>query len=90
MEVTGQGVLSCVSFALGIGIASGVDGYVGGTISLFTAATAKQIARALCTRTLGWIGVAIVLYQFGKCLKNKQKGGYTIVVPTLSMDTIYD
>lgn len=75
---------------MGIGIASGVDGYVGGTISLFTAATAKQIARALCTRTLGWIGVAIVLYQFGKCLKNKQKGGYTIVVPTLSMDTIYD
>lgn len=47
--------------------------YIIGTKMLFNANTSKAILKAFAKRTSGIIGVAYMVYEFGDCIKNKQK-----------------
>lgn len=42
--------------------------YYNGTKMLMTAKTARQIIYAFATRTLGWVGIAWMIYDFSECM----------------------
>lgn len=82
-SISGQDFLYCLAVALGFDsiesfvrsrMQPGLSDIIQGTKALITAQGAKQIVCALAKRTLGWIGVAYTIYEFGNCLKNKQQG----------------
>ena len=73
ISYTKQDVLDCISFSTGLSFISGGYGYVEGTISLISAKTAWNVARVMISRTLGWVGVAVAIYDFTDCMRSKQK-----------------
>lgn len=62
--------LDCLADAFGIGKWS-LSQYISGTKTLMTARTGLVIAKAFAKRTLGWIGVAIAVYDYSQCMKGK-------------------
>lgn len=73
MKYKFQDFVDCLSFATGVSVISGLYGYVDGTAGLITAKTAWKIARVFIGRTLGAVGVAIAIYDFGDCMYKKSK-----------------
>ena len=73
ISYTKQDVFDCISFSTGLSLISGGYGYVEGTISLISAKTAWNVARVMIGRTLGWVGVAVAIYDFTDCMRSKQK-----------------
>lgn len=73
IKYTKADLVDCLSYAMGFTAISGAYGYIDGTVGLITAKTAWQIGRALIGRTLGWIGVAWVIYDYGTCLNSKRR-----------------
>lgn len=47
--------------------------YITGTRLLMTANTARKIVTAFATRTMGIVGVALMVYDFADCIKSKQQ-----------------
>lgn len=75
-------VLECLKYAIGIQglsdlvkngfeIGGGFYTYYNGTRMLMTAKTARQIICAFAKRTLGWVGIAWVIYDFSECMNKK-------------------
>lgn len=64
-------VSDCLWTATGFETLSGIYGYAEGTATLCTAKTAFKVARAFIGRTLGWIGVAVAIYDFANCMNGK-------------------
>ncbi|MBO9593769.1 MAG: hypothetical protein J7599_12760 [Niabella sp.] len=61
----GSNIKACLLVALGIReIGEIISGYSG----LFNAKTALQILKAVGKRYLGWIGVAVAVYEFSDCI----------------------
>lgn len=58
----------CVSYAFGI--TDGIKQYIINTGKLMTAKTGFMIAKAFAKRTLGWVGAAIAIYDYMKCLES--------------------
>ena len=54
------------------------NGYISGTAAMMSARTALQLAGAFVGRTLGWVGVAWALYDFGKCVHDRHKCVFSI------------
>lgn len=73
MKYTKDELIDCLSFAIGFSAISSIYRYLDGTASLMTAKTAFQIGRGLIGRTLGWVGLAIVTYDYVDCLRSKKK-----------------
>lgn len=67
-----QDILDCLTFAIGLDTASYLYGYISETAALISAKTAIKIGLAVVGRTLGWVGVAYSMYQFGDCLSKKK------------------
>ena len=71
-------ILECLKYAIGIqGLSdlvkgeielSGFKRYYNGTKMLMTAKTARQIICAFAKRTLGWVGIAWMMYDFSECM----------------------
>ena len=55
----------------GFEIGGGFYTYYNGTRMLMTAKTARQIICAFAKRTLGWVGIAWVIYDFSECMNKK-------------------
>lgn len=82
-EVKGSDIIDCLLYATGVddisslikdGLGIGcVANYYSGTKMLMTAKNATQIIKGFAKRTLGWVGVAWMIYDFGDCLNKKQK-----------------
>jgi len=70
MHATGITDLSALIKGCGIGC---VGWYVQGTKTLMTATAAKQIIKAFAKRTVGWVGVAWMIYDFADCMNSKKK-----------------
>lgn len=82
-SVTSEDIYDCLKYALGIDcileifamdedeIAIGL--YINGTKQLMTAKTAKQIIKAIGTRSLGVAWVVWAVYDFADCIKNKKE-----------------
>ena len=49
-------------------IAVGVDAIVEFVKGNVTEAIAKKAIRKIASRTLGWVGVALALYEYGNCM----------------------
>lgn len=75
-------ILECLKYAIGIQglsdlvkngfeIGGGFYTYYNGTRMLMTAKTARQIICAFAKRTLGWVGIAWVIYDFSECMNKK-------------------
>lgn len=74
-------ILECLKYAIGIqGLSDLVKGeielrgfkrYYNGTKMLMTAKTARQIICAFAKRTLGWVGIAWMMYDFSECMNKK-------------------
>lgn len=75
-------ILECLKYAIGIQglsdlvkngfeIGDGFYTYYNGTRMLMTAKTARQIICAFAKRTLGWVGIAWVIYDFSECMNKK-------------------
>lgn len=74
-------ILECLKYAIGIqGLSdlvkgeielSGFKRYYNGTKMLMTAKTARQIICAFAKRTLGWVGIAWMMYDFSECMNKK-------------------
>lgn len=74
-------VWECLKYAIGIqGLSDLVKGeielrgfkrYYNGTKMLMTAKTARQIICAFAKRTLGWVGIAWMIYDFSECMNKK-------------------
>lgn len=81
-SVRQEDIIDCLMVATGIDdivdIAKALFGssypamYVQGTRMLITAKNARQLLRAFGVRTVGWVGVAYMVYEFGDCIKSKQ------------------
>lgn len=50
---------------------NGFKRYYKGTKMLMTAKTARQIICAFAKRTLGWVGIAWMIYDFSECMNKK-------------------
>lgn len=72
-NITKQDVVQCASLALGFEVVSGIYSILSGSAELMTATEAFAIGRAFISKTLGWIGVGIAVYQYGKCIYDKQE-----------------
>lgn len=70
--VTKDDMLDCLSVAVGFGVVSGLHGYIEGTREMMTLASAAKIGSKLLGRALGWIGVAIAVYEYVDCLQGKK------------------
>lgn len=70
--------IECLSVAIGFNAISGLYGYISGTAAMMSARTALQLAGAFVGRTLGWVGVAWALYDFGKCVHDRHKCVFSI------------
>ena len=70
--LTTDDYVDCFSFASGFSLVSGLYGYFEGTAACMTVSSAIGVCRALVGRTLGWVGVAIVVYDFTDCLITKR------------------
>lgn len=74
-------ILECLKYAIGIqGLSDLVKGeielrgfkrYYNGTKMLMAAKTARQIICAFAKRTLGWVGIAWMMYDFSECMNKK-------------------
>lgn len=83
-KIKGEDVVGCLLYATGIQslsdlarngfeITSATNLYKG-TKMLMTAKTARQIITAFAKRAMGWVGVAWMVYDFSKCMKDKNNG----------------
>lgn len=76
-------VVDCLLYATGFdslsslfkgGIEIGcISNYYNGTKLLMSAKNARQIIFAFAKRSVGWVGIAWMVYDFGSCIKSKQK-----------------
>lgn len=64
---------SCMTAAIGFDAFSGAFGYITGTAGLITARTALQLGVAVVGRTLGCVGVAWAIYDYGRCLRSRRR-----------------
>ncbi|NGP88484.1 hypothetical protein [Fodinibius halophilus] len=64
-NVDGDKVVSCASAALGV---QSVKTIISGTAELMTAKTAVKIVKTVGKRYLGYVGVAIAVYEFTNCI----------------------
>lgn len=64
-------VVECIGFATGVSALNGIWSYVDGTATICTAKTAFTLARGFIGRTLGFVGVAIAIYDFVDCMHKK-------------------
>ncbi|MBO5062481.1 MAG: hypothetical protein J6C31_07715 [Prevotella sp.] len=72
IKYTKADLLDCLTFSLGLNAISSMTDYIYFTKELMTATVAWQIGRALILRTVGWVGVAYTIYQYGSCLNSKR------------------
>ena len=82
-SVTSEDIYDCLKYALGIDCIlelfamdanqTAIGLYINGTKQLMTAKTAKQIIKVIGTRSLGVAWVAIAVYDFADCIKNKKE-----------------
>lgn len=73
-KYTREDVWECAKYAFGIDDIKGLYRYVSGTKALMSAKTALAMVKPFMKRTLGWVGVAYSIYQFGDCLHGKKSG----------------
>ena len=66
-----QDIIDCFMYTIGLDDISKFADYIGGTKGMITAKTTMRLAYNFCKRTFGWIGVAMAIYDFGKCLQGK-------------------
>lgn len=74
-------ILECLKYAIGLqGLSDlikngpeiyGLSQYYNGTRMLMTAKTARQIICAFAKRTLGWVAIAWMIYDFSDCMNKK-------------------
>lgn len=74
-------ILECLKYAIGLQSLSdlikngpeiyGLSQYYNGTRMLMTAKTARQIICAFAKRTLGWVAIAWMIYDFSDCMNKK-------------------
>ena len=57
--------VSCLASALGI---SAINDIISGTIALTTVETGLQLLKVMGKRYLGYIGLAIAVYEFVECV----------------------
>lgn len=70
--LTKDDYLDCFLKAAGWEVILGLADYAQGTAACMTVADAVAACKVLAKRTLGWVGVAYVVYQFTDCLGNKR------------------
>lgn len=64
--VDGDKIYSCLSAAVGVGA---VRDLIQNTAALASAQVASEILILIGKRTLGWIGVGFMVYEFSECVK---------------------
>ena len=74
-------ILECLKYAIGLqGLSDlikngpeiyGLSQYYNGTRMLMTAKTARQIICAFAKRTLGWVAIVWMIYDFSDCMNKK-------------------
>lgn len=74
-------ILECLKYAIGLqGLSDlikngpeiyGLSQYYNGTRMLMTAKTARQIICVFAKRTLGWVAIAWMIYDFSDCMNKK-------------------
>ena len=74
-------ILECLKYAIGLQSLSdlikngpeiyGLSQYYNGARMLMTAKTARQIICAFAKRTLGWVAIAWMIYDFSDCMNKK-------------------
>ena len=82
-SIGSKDVVDCLLYATGFdslsslfkgGIELGcISNYYNGTRLLMSAKNARQIILAFAKRSMGWVGIAWMVYDFGSCIKSKQK-----------------
>lgn len=65
-NANGDRIISCLSAAVGAGA---VRDLINNTAALASAQVASEILILIGRRTLGWIGVGLMVYEFTKCVK---------------------
>lgn len=63
----------CLTFTLGFSTVGSLYSYFTGTAGLITARTAWELATAFGSRTFGWVGLVIVVYEYTDCLRSKHR-----------------
>lgn len=71
MQYKREDFVDCLSLAIGWDAAVNAFSVVTGTAGLITARTAWSIGTALIGRYVGWIGLGVVVYEYGSCLHQK-------------------
>lgn len=84
----GRSLMNCLNAPTLLGLGSGAFSYVDGTIGLMSAKTAISLGRAFVGRTLGWVGVAMVLYDIHKCMNSGGKEEIYAPMPVLKDKSI--
>jgi hypothetical protein len=64
-EFDADRVLSCISAALGI---TAIHSIISNTAQLTTIQGATQLLKVIGKRYLGWVGLGVAVYSFGKCM----------------------
>lgn len=73
LEYSRQDIIDCLMATIGLNDIENFKNYIGGTRGMIAAKTAMKLAYNFCKRTLGWVGLAITIYDFGKCLQGKAR-----------------
>lgn len=63
----------CLTFTLGFSTVGSLYSYFTGTAGLMTARTAWELATAFGSRTFGWVGLVIAVYEYTDCLRSKHR-----------------
>ena len=67
-KVTAEKFVGCLTQAIGLEAIESIGNIITGTKQLFTVKETLKICRALAKRWIGYLGVALVVYDFADCI----------------------